>query len=159
MLDFFHSSFHGLQIDDGKTGYFITGNSTVACIDQRTHHLPVWQSAEHYASFVKGATYPDFLAALKPAAASELEIHHVHTGGVDPSTALSSATTELVVFTLKDGVTPAEVFPHFEELARGLDTAKGAHPPCFWAASQDSKNQILVFVGWDTVEVRTGVMI
>ncbi|KAJ7935980.1 hypothetical protein B0H13DRAFT_1589934, partial [Mycena leptocephala] len=133
----FHSSFHGMQVDDDKTEYLVT----------------VWQSADHCASFVQGAAYPDFLAALKPAAAGELELHHVHAGSVDPSVALSAPTTEFVLFTLKAGVTMAEISPLFEELARGLDAAKGARPPCLWAPTRDSANQVLVFVGWDTVEV------
>ncbi|KAF8198683.1 hypothetical protein K438DRAFT_1966647 [Mycena galopus ATCC 62051] len=130
------SSFHGLQIDDGKTGYFIT----------------VWQSAEHYTSFVRGTAHADFLTALKPAAVDEPEIHHVHAGGINPSTALSAPATELVLFTLKSGVTFTEISPLFDELGRGLDGASGAHPPCLWAPSKDSGNQVLVFVGWDTVE-------
>ncbi|KAJ7468625.1 hypothetical protein FB451DRAFT_1136776 [Mycena latifolia] len=129
-------SFHGLQIDDGKTGYFIT----------------VWQSVENYTSLVQGTEYSDFLTALKPAASGELEHHHVDAGTVEPSIALSAPTTELVLFTLKAGVTPPEIFPLFEELARGLDGAKDAHPPCLWGPSKDSGNNILVFVGWDTVE-------
>ncbi|KAJ6462432.1 hypothetical protein C8R45DRAFT_878603 [Mycena sanguinolenta] len=132
----FVSSFHGLQIDDGKTGYIIT----------------VWQSVEHYSFFVQGSAYSDFLAALKPAAADELEIHHVHTGGVDVNTALTAPTTELVLWTLKSGVTIEEITPLFMELGRSLNTSKGAHPPSLWAPSKDSGNHILVFVGWDSVE-------
>jgi hypothetical protein len=119
----------------------------------RNSSFAVWQSADHCASFVQGAAYPDFLAALKPAAAGELELHHVHAGSVDPSVALSAPTTEFVLFTLKAGVTMAEISPLFEELARGLDAAKGARPSCLWAPTKDSANQVLVFVGWDTVEV------
>ncbi|KAJ7791947.1 hypothetical protein B0H14DRAFT_2933742 [Mycena olivaceomarginata] len=132
----FVSAFRGLQIDDGKTGYFIT----------------VWQSAEDYASFAQGDAYSDFLAALRPAATGELEVHHVHADAVNPTTALSAPATELVLFTLKTGVTPAEIFPLFDDLARGLNAASGAHPPCVWAPSKASGNHILVFVGWDTVE-------
>ncbi|KAF7364174.1 hypothetical protein MSAN_01076700 [Mycena sanguinolenta] len=132
----FLSSFHGLQIDDGKTGYFIT----------------VWQSTEHYFSFAQGSAYSDFLTALKPAAADELEIHHVHTGSVDVTTALTAPTTELVLWTLKAGVTIEEITPLFIELGRSLDIAKGAYPPSVWAPSKDSDKHILVFVGWDSVE-------
>ncbi|KAJ7271468.1 hypothetical protein C8J57DRAFT_1319077 [Mycena rebaudengoi] len=130
------SAFHGLQVDDGKTGYMIT----------------VWQSAEKYASFVQGSTYSKFLEAVKLAAASDPEIHHVHTNAVNLDTALSAPTTELVLFTLKPGVTVEEMSPLFDELVRGLDAAEGAHPPSLWAISKASENKILVFVGWDTVE-------
>ncbi|KAF7362532.1 hypothetical protein MVEN_00601200 [Mycena venus] len=128
------SSFHGLQVDDGKTGYFIT----------------VWQSPQDHHAFSESAVYGDFLSTLKPAAAGELETYHITLGSIDPSTALGSPTTELVLFTLKEGITIADVAPLFEELARGLDAASGAHPPCFWGPSDD--NHILVFVGWDSVE-------
>ncbi|KAJ7833121.1 hypothetical protein B0H14DRAFT_2801488 [Mycena olivaceomarginata] len=104
----FVSAFRGLQIDDGKTGYTIT----------------VWQSAEDYASFAQGGVSSDFLAALRPAATGEFEVHHT-------------------------GVTPAEISPLFDDLARGLNAANGAHPPCVWAPSKVSGNHILVF---DTVE-------
>ncbi|KAJ7833157.1 hypothetical protein B0H14DRAFT_2801544 [Mycena olivaceomarginata] len=132
----FVSAFRGLQIDDGKTGYFIT----------------VWQPAEDYASFVQGGAYSDFLTALRPAATGEFEVHHVHADAVNPTTALSAPATELVLFTLKTGVTPTEIYPLFDDLARGLNAASGAHPPCVWAPSKVSGNHILVFVGWDTIE-------
>ncbi|KAJ6549593.1 hypothetical protein DFH09DRAFT_1501915 [Mycena vulgaris] len=74
----FVSAFHGLQIDDGQTGYFIS--------------------------------------TLKPAAAGELEVHHVDAGPVDPHTALSAPATELVLFTFEEGVTPPDIFPLFEKL-------------------------------------------
>jgi hypothetical protein len=72
---------------------------------------------------------------------------------VNPTTALSAPATELVLFTLKTGVTTAEISPLFDDLARGLNAVSSAHPPCVWAPSKDSGNHILVFVGWDTVEV------
>ncbi|KAJ7336413.1 hypothetical protein DFH08DRAFT_1018827 [Mycena albidolilacea] len=120
----FVSAFRGLQIDDGKTGYFITGG-----------------------------VYSDFQAALRPAATGEFEVHHVHADAVNPTTALSAPTTEFVLFTLKTGVAPAEISPFFDDLAHGLNAASGAHPPCLWAPSKVSGNHILVFVGWDTVQV------
>ncbi|KAJ7468623.1 hypothetical protein FB451DRAFT_1400984 [Mycena latifolia] len=129
-------SFHGLQIDDGKTGYFIT----------------VWQSVENYTALVQGTMYADFLAALKLIASGELENHHVDVGGVEPSIALSAPTTELALFTLKAGVAAPNVFPFFEELACAQVGAKGAHSPCMWGPSKDSGNTILFFAGWDTVE-------
>ncbi|KAJ7800301.1 hypothetical protein B0H14DRAFT_2900200 [Mycena olivaceomarginata] len=132
----FVSAFRELQIDDGKTGYLIT----------------VWQSGEDYASFAQGGVYSDFQAALRPAATGEFEVHHVHAGAVNPTTVLSTPATEVVLFTLKTGVTPAEISPLFDDLARGSNAASGAHPPCVWAPSKVSGNHILVFVGWDTVE-------
>jgi hypothetical protein len=78
---------------------------------------------EDYASFAQGGVYSDFQAALRPAATGKFEVHHVHADAVNPTTALSAPATELVLFTLKTGVTPAEISPLFDDLARGLNAA------------------------------------
>ncbi|KAK7039883.1 hypothetical protein R3P38DRAFT_3391249 [Favolaschia claudopus] len=138
----FIGSFHGLQIDDGKTGYFIT----------------VWSSPEHFSSFAQPTSFPaytQFLDTLKPYAVNgKLETHHVYTPDtIDPHTALRAPITELVLFKFKPGVTLAQIGPLYDELGVGLDRAKGSHPPCFWAVSKESnEDEVLVFVGWDTVE-------
>ncbi|KAF8198736.1 hypothetical protein K438DRAFT_2016173 [Mycena galopus ATCC 62051] len=41
-----------------------------------------------------------------------------------------------------------QISPLVDELGRGLDGASGAYPPCLRASSEDSGNQVLVFVGY-----------
>ncbi|KAJ6568821.1 hypothetical protein B0H19DRAFT_1256529 [Mycena capillaripes] len=130
------ASYHGLQIDDGKTGYFYS----------------VWESASPYNEFVKSPAHSEFLDALKPAASGQLERHYVEVDTAKPHVPLAAPVTETVLFTLKDGVQPADTFDLYGKLARGLDAAAGAHPPCYWAPSENSKTHILVHVGWDTVD-------
>ena len=99
-------------------------------------------------------SYKSLVEVLKPATtdAHKFERHHVDVTG-DALTALSSPAVEFVVFTLKPGVAHEQVVPLFVELAKGLDAAVGAHPPCMWGPSHEDKTKILVVVGWDTVEV------
>ncbi|KAJ7695637.1 hypothetical protein B0H17DRAFT_1198422 [Mycena rosella] len=128
------SSFYGLQVEDKKIVYFVS----------------VWESLEARQAFTKDPSYAELIEKIKPAAAAPLERHHIDVKG-DAKTAFVSPVTELVVFTLKPEGTPEKVVPLFEELAKGLDAAVGARPPCMWGQSIDDKTKFLVHVGWDTV--------
>ncbi|KAJ7147053.1 hypothetical protein C8R43DRAFT_1129841 [Mycena crocata] len=128
-------SFYGLQVEDKKTGYFVS----------------VWESYEHRNKFRGEPSYASLIEALKPAAAGQLERNHIEISG-DALTALSSPATEFVVFTLKGDGTPEKLVPLLEDLGKRLDAAAGAHPPCIWGASVEDKAKFLLVVGWDTVE-------
>ncbi|KAJ7727583.1 hypothetical protein B0H16DRAFT_1590290 [Mycena metata] len=130
------SSFHGVQVENNKIGYFIS----------------VWKSSEAYTSFVQGNDYAEFLASLKSAASapSEVKTHYVDVA-VEAETALLAPVTELVHFTMKADVPVEDSYDLFAELARGLDQAPGGHPPAYWGRTGDS-NEVQVYVGWDTVE-------
>ncbi|KAF7353981.1 hypothetical protein MVEN_01084600 [Mycena venus] len=131
------SSFHGLQIEDKKTGYFVT----------------VWQSSVPFNAFAEGTTYASFMDTLQQAASGDVESHYVDVDAADPSIPLSAPITEFVRFTVKEGIQSGDTYDLFERLTRGLDTADGAHPPSYWGSSRNSPgNHILVYVGWDTVE-------
>lgn len=113
----------------------------------------MWESAAAYTEFAKSPAHSDFLKALKPAASEELVSHYFEVDTADPHVPLGAPVTETVLFTLKDGVQLADTFELYGKLASGLDTAAGAHPPCYWAPSGSGKNNVLVHVGWDTVDV------
>ncbi|KAJ6522407.1 hypothetical protein B0H19DRAFT_1202957 [Mycena capillaripes] len=131
------SSFHGLQIEDKKTGYFVT----------------VWQSSVPFNAFAEGTTYTNFMNTLQRAASGDVESHYVDVNAADPSIPLSAPVTEFVKFTVKKGIQSGDTYDLFERLTRGLDAAGGAHPPSYWGSSRNSPgNHILVYVGWDTVE-------
>ncbi|KAJ7822210.1 hypothetical protein B0H14DRAFT_3470968 [Mycena olivaceomarginata] len=131
------SSFYGLQIEDKKTGYFVT----------------VWQSSVPFNAFAEGTTYTNFMNTLQQAASGDLESHYVDVNTVDPCIPLSAPVTEFVIFTMKEGIQSSDTYDLFERLTRGLDTSEGAHPPSYWGSSRNrAGNHILVYVGWDTVE-------
>jgi hypothetical protein len=118
-------------------------------------YILVWQSSATLSAFVEGTTHSKFMEALQATASSgELESHYIDVDVADPSIPLSAPATEFVVFTMKEGVQSGDTYDLFVRLARGLDIAKGAHPPSYWGSSRNSPgNHILVYVGWDTVEV------
>ncbi|KAF8158878.1 hypothetical protein K438DRAFT_2025958 [Mycena galopus ATCC 62051] len=128
-------SFGGVQVEDKKTGYFVS----------------VWESYELHLKLVNDPSYADIIAALKPAVGGEFVRDHINVAG-DPLTALSSPAVEFVVFKLKAGASTEKLSSLLEELAQGLDTAAGAHPPCAWGQSIEEKSKFLLIVGWDTVE-------
>jgi hypothetical protein len=91
---------------------------------------------------------------LQQAASGDLESHYVDVNTVDPCIPLSAPVTEFVIFTMKEGIQSSDTYDLFERLTRGLDTSEGAHPPSYWGSSRNrAGNHILVYVGWDTVEV------
>ncbi|KAJ7675738.1 hypothetical protein DFH06DRAFT_946602, partial [Mycena polygramma] len=130
------SSFYGLQVEDAKTGYFVS----------------VWDSYEHHQKLVADPSYASVIEALKPAVTGKLQRNHITVAG-DVDAALSSPAVEFVVFTVKPEASGEKLVTLLEELGEGLDVAAGAHPPCFWGQSVEDKNKYLLVVGWDTVEV------
>jgi len=128
------SSFYGLQVEDGKTGYF----------------LSVWESYEHHQKFIQEPSYANLIETLKPAVSGKLERDHINVAG-DVDTALSSPAVEFVIFTLKADGSAEALTSLLEELGKGLDVAVGAHPPCAWGQSVEHKSKFLLVVGWDTV--------
>ncbi|KAJ6605677.1 hypothetical protein B0H10DRAFT_1886594 [Mycena sp. CBHHK59/15] len=129
------SSFYGTQVEDAKNAYFIT----------------VWDSFEHHNKLPGDPNFPNILEGLKQAAAGKPERNQFQVAaGVDPNTALSAPATELVIFTLKADGSAEKLVPLLEELAKGLDKAVGAHPPCLWGASIETSGNFVLVVGWDT---------
>ncbi|KAJ7761592.1 hypothetical protein DFH07DRAFT_918321 [Mycena maculata] len=128
------SSFYGSQVEDGKTGYFVS----------------VWESYEHHQKLIGEPSYANLIEALKPAAAGKLDRNHFNVTG-DADTALSSPAVEFVVFTLKADSSADKLVPLLEDLAKALNIATGAHPPCMWGQSIENKSKYLLIVGWDTV--------
>ncbi|KAJ7695638.1 hypothetical protein B0H17DRAFT_1054959 [Mycena rosella] len=127
-------SFFGLQVENGKTVYFVS----------------VWESLEAHQAFTKDPNYGELIEKIKPAAAGPMERHHIDIKA-DAGTALASPATEFVVFTLKAGGTADKLVPLLEELGKGLDIAAGAHAPCVWGQCVEDKTKFLLIVGWDTV--------
>ncbi|KAF7346426.1 hypothetical protein MSAN_01870500 [Mycena sanguinolenta] len=127
-------SYYGLQIEDKKTGYFVS----------------VWDSYEAHQKVIKDPNYAGIIEALKPAVSGPFERHHINVSS-DPTAALTAPAVEFVVFTLKDGAAD-KLTPLMEELGAGADTAAGAHPPCAWGQSVEDKNKFLLVIGWDTVQ-------
>ncbi|KAJ7134708.1 hypothetical protein C8R44DRAFT_870310 [Mycena epipterygia] len=132
------SSYYGLQVEDGKTGYFVS----------------VWESYGHHQKLIGEPNYASLVEALKPAAAGKLQRDHFDVAG-DANTALSAPAVEFVTWTLKGDGTPEKLIPLLEDLAKGLDTAAGAHPPCLWGPSieVEDKSKFLLVAGWDSVAV------
>jgi len=129
------SSFYGVQVEDPKTGYFIS----------------VWESYEHHQKLIGEPSYASLIEGLKPAVSGKLERNHITVAG-DVNSALSSPAVELVVLTLKAEGSADKFESLMGDLAKGLDTSAGEHPPCVWGQSVEDKNKYLLVVGWDTVE-------
>ncbi|KAJ6585069.1 hypothetical protein B0H19DRAFT_409464 [Mycena capillaripes] len=128
------SSFYGLQVEDTKTGYFVS----------------VWESYEHHQKLIGEPSYASIIEALKPAVSGKLQRNHINVAG-DVDTALSSPAVEFVVFTVKPDASAEKLETLLGELAKGLDAAAGAHPPCVWGQGIEDKTKFLL-VGWDTVD-------
>ncbi|KAJ7259521.1 hypothetical protein B0H12DRAFT_1232001 [Mycena haematopus] len=135
VADGYKGSFYGLQVEDPKTGYFVS----------------VWESYELHQKLVKDPSYASIIETLRPAVAGNFERHHINVTS-DPITALSAPAVEFVVFTLKAGESDEKLSSLLEELGKGADAATGAHPPCAWGQSVEDKNKYLLIIGWDTVE-------
>ncbi|KAJ7505226.1 hypothetical protein B0H11DRAFT_2272779 [Mycena galericulata] len=128
------SSFYGAQVEDPKIGYFVS----------------VWESYEHHQKLISDPNYASLVEGLKPAAAGKFERNHINVNG-DVNTALSSPAVEFVVFTLKAEGSTDKFVSLMGDLAKGLDTSAGEHPPCAWGQSVEENNRYLLIVGWDTV--------
>ncbi len=70
-----------------------------------------------------------------------------------PVTALDAPVTEMAVVTLKDGQDAKLLNEELANLAKALDTAKGAHPPCSFGSSRQRPEHNVLLVGWDTIQV------
>ncbi|KAF7288539.1 hypothetical protein HMN09_01382900 [Mycena chlorophos] len=137
-------SYYGVQVEDEKNAYFISGDNC---------RCTVWESYEHHAKLIAEPSYKTLIESLRPATADSTKFsrHHIDIS-TDALTALSSPATEIVVFTLKNGAGDADAMaPLMEELKAGLDAAVGAHPPCFFGQGREEKNKFVLVVGWDTV--------
>jgi len=127
-------SYYGVQVEDPKTGYFVS----------------VWESYEHHQKLIGEPSYQSLVEGLKAAVAGKPDRNHITVSG-DALVALSAPAVEFVVFTLKAGGSADTFKGLMQELAKGLDTSAGEHPPCFWGQSVEDKSKYLLVVGWDTV--------
>ncbi|KAJ7342714.1 hypothetical protein DFH08DRAFT_873413 [Mycena albidolilacea] len=130
----YKSSFYGLQIEDKKTGYFIS----------------VWESYELRQKFLADPRAAGLVEKLKPAVAGKLERHHIDVSG-DPTAAFSSPVVSITVLTLKSDAAPEKLAALLEELEKGARTTAGARA-IMWGQSLEDKNNFLLIGGWDSLE-------
>lgn len=72
-----------------------------------------------------------------------------------PVTALDAPVTEMAILTLKEGQDAKVLNEELAKLAKALDAAKGAHPPCSFGASRQRPEHNVLLVGWENVQVGT----
>ncbi|KAJ7848873.1 hypothetical protein B0H14DRAFT_2767090 [Mycena olivaceomarginata] len=132
----YKGSFYGLQVEDKKTGYFIS----------------VWESSEHRQKLVKDASYAGITEKLKPAVAGQFETVHANVS-CDPNPALSAPVVAVGILTLKAGGSADKLRSLLEELGERADTVAGARPPCIRGQSIEDKSKFLVAIGWDSLEI------
>ncbi|KAF9491649.1 hypothetical protein BDN71DRAFT_1452495 [Pleurotus eryngii] len=131
--------YHGAQEEGEKT---------------KGHIAIIWETYEYHAALMKDASYPLVGEALglllAPGIPQEnASMDHI-TFSVDSETALSAPTTEIATFTLKEGGDPQDLDAALGDLAKSIDAADGAHPPCCWGSSRERGNIFFLLVGWDS---------
>ncbi|KAF7365131.1 hypothetical protein MVEN_00384400 [Mycena venus] len=137
----YKGAFYGLQIEDKKTGYFVS----------------VWESYELREKMAKDPSYAGVIEQLKPAVAGPFTRDHINTT-TDGLTALSAPVVEFVTATLKAGASAEKVSSLVEEFIKGLDGSAGSHAPAVWGQSVENKDKFLLIVGWDSLEAHQAVV-
>ncbi|KAJ7256877.1 hypothetical protein B0H12DRAFT_1232777 [Mycena haematopus] len=137
----YQSAFHGMQIEDKKTGYFVS----------------VWTTYEHREKLISDPKYAGLVEKLKAAFAGPPVRHHIHFTG-DPTAALSAPVTVLGVATLKAGESPEKMAALGKEFAEALDATAGTHKPAVYGQSIEDKNKFFLITGWDSVEAHKAMV-
>ncbi|KAF7422424.1 hypothetical protein PC9H_010580 [Pleurotus ostreatus] len=133
------TTYYGFQQEDKTKGYV----------------LNVWETYEHHAALMQEPNYPEVVTAfsLMPAAPMPENTVMDHVAFAPyPVTALDAPVTEMAILTLKEGQDAKVLNEELAKLAKALDAAKGAHPPCSFGASRQRPEHNVLLVGWDNVQ-------
>lgn len=131
----FHRIYHGLQSEDGKTGYLFI----------------VWETLEDHHNLMNAPIYETLKKHAGACVEGPLDVFHVH---FEPTVApiFNGPITSFALITkLKPGKTGEDVTVALSSLAGAKDVT-GCHGGAYGKVVE--KDQFAFVTGWDKIEVR-----
>lgn len=144
------SSYAGLQVEDPSVGYLLVGKSNPIILSSRILMFAnaVWDAYESHQKVMKDPNYGKLLDILAPAHKGISGMLHFDVKGNVEKT-LSTGTTEIAQFTLKEGKMKADLEPILSTWIGKL----GREDYYLQGGCVEKPEVIGWFVGYDSVEV------
>ncbi|KAF8158088.1 hypothetical protein B0H34DRAFT_797503 [Crassisporium funariophilum] len=114
----------------------------------------IWQTFEHHKAMMERPDYPAMVARLKPYFRDgQMKMAHVEFNH-DTAAAFSAPLTTVTRLTPKAGQSQEDLEATITNVGRVLaSVGRGSHAPIAWGELQEERDQFLLVIGWDSLEI------
>lgn len=115
--------------------------------------IVVWESLKHHQDLIANKElYPKLTESLLKGAAGLTYLYHVNLNTEDPSPALGAPLTEIVFWSLKEGVDKEEFTTKLNSLITLAMSFEGVYKGG-WGTVVEDDRKLAVILGWNSLEV------